>query len=581
MTRRAPGRDFCALFARRSVEAMAGPRSFPRGLAYATDGHIEELVVDADSARATVQGTRPYRVRLWVDEDCEAGHACSCPVGEDGTFCKHAVALALVATGTVTPPAGPQETQVDLRVYLASRDHAELVDLLLERANQDELFDARLRLAAASGGERPVALPEFRRAIENAFATGGFVHYRDMYDYTATLHDLVTILRELLEDGDAAAAAELALHAIDRAQDALGYVDDSDGQMRGIGEELAELHQDACRDARPDPLELAAMLVERELGDDDLEVFYGAALSYAEVLGEPGLAEYRRRVTRLWEALPARGPGDTYSYDGRRSRLSHMMETLAEASGDLDATVAVLARDLSSSYQYVRIADRLCRAGRHGDALTWAEQGLEAFGTADSRVLDVVLAEYQRAGRGEDAVALAWRAFDEHPAPPTHERLRTQATQVGVWDDWREQALARLRARVVADIAATGKAASRWHMRDGSDLVTVFLQESGVEPAWAAAHEFGCSRALWVRLAHLRGAEYPAEVIPIWLQEVESAIGAKNNGGYQEAVEVIARIGTLMDAAGRGEEFAPYVAGVRVAHKPKRNLMKLFAARGW
>ena len=36
-----------------------------------------------------------------------------------------------------------------------------------------------------------------------------------------------------------------------------------------------------------------------------------------------------------------------------------------------------------------------------------------------------------------------------------------------------------------------------------------------------------------------------------------------------------------MTAAGRGDEFAPYVAALAAEHKRKRNLMKLFAERGW
>jgi hypothetical protein len=36
-----------------------------------------------------------------------------------------------------------------------------------------------------------------------------------------------------------------------------------------------------------------------------------------------------------------------------------------------------------------------------------------------------------------------------------------------------------------------------------------------------------------------------------------------------------------MRAAGRGDEFEPYVAGLAIEHKRKRNLMKLFAMQGW
>ena len=37
----------------------------------------------------------------------------------------------------------------------------------------------------------------------------------------------------------------------------------------------------------------------------------------------------------------------------------------------------------------------------------------------------------------------------------------------------------------------------------------------------------------------------------------------------------------LLANAGRPEDFPPYAAGVRTAHKPKRNLMKLLDQREW
>ena len=64
------------------------------------------------------------------------------------------------------------------------------------------------------------------------------------------------------------------------------------------------------------------------------------------------------------------------SFDSRRFQITSMMRTLAEVAGDVDAVVDVLARDQSSPYQFVLIAERLCDAGRYDDALAWAQKGL-------------------------------------------------------------------------------------------------------------------------------------------------------------------------------------------------------------
>jgi hypothetical protein len=88
------------------------------------------------------------------------------------------------------------------------------------------------------------------------------------------------------------------------------------------------------------------------------------------------------------------GRGDKGSYDANRFRITHTMEALVGASGDVDAIVAVLAKDQSSPYNLVRIAERYRAAGRFADALDWAGRGLGHFGpSADIRLLELAAEE--------------------------------------------------------------------------------------------------------------------------------------------------------------------------------------------
>lgn len=109
----------------------------------------------------------------------------------------------------------------------------------------------------------------------------------------------------------------------------------------------------------------------------------------------------------------------------------------------------------------------------------------------------------------------------------------------------------------------------------------MFLDEGDIDRAWAEANRAGVTSRLWLQLAAASEADHPLDAIPIYQQDVERAIGAKNNDAYSAAVERLDHIVTLMAAAGQPEAFAPYAAEVRARHKPKRNLMKLFDQRGW
>jgi uncharacterized Zn finger protein len=577
------------VFNRRRVRSLAGPRSFERGEEYARSGTVTKLRVIGTSAEATVRGSAPYKVHLGV-EDGEPVFSCTCPVGVEGSFCKHAAALALVATGPhSTQQQSDDNAEVDVRAFLEGLGHERLVDLVLELAAADELALARLRLEAAKAVPGPPPLRTFLDAIDDAFETDGYVSYREAYDYAARIHEVIGAVRDLLGDGEAEAVITLCEHALERAEDAIGSVDDSNGCLGGITAELQELHLAACKKARPDPVALAHRLFDWESNAGDLDVFSGAAHTYAKVLGKTGLATYRRLAEAAFERLPALGPGDTRSYDGNRFHITHMMETLAETSGDVDAVVSVLAKDQSSPYDFVRIAERYRAAGRFADALSWAEQGLEHFGpSADHRLLEVAADEYHRAGQGERAVELAWRAFDERPTPTSYERLCAQGTRAGTWETWRPRALKRLRKEVDGQTrAARTKGGSstrlaRWGLApDASDLVQVFLFDGDVDQAWTEAKAGGCSWRLWLELARRREADHPLDAIPIFEDEVERLIAAKNNDAYRQAIETMAHVAKLMRAAAQPDAFEPYAAGVRARHKPKRNLMKLLDARGW
>jgi len=491
----------------------------------------------------------------------------------------------LVVTDAVADPSERAEAVIDIRAYLVGLDHDALVELLVERAAEDDVFDARLRMSAARATPGPPPIAVFRHALDEAFIVRDYVDYRGVYDYASTIDSALDSLRELLDDDHAEAVITLAEHAIDRAEDALGYVDDSDGYMSGIAERLQELHRDACAAAKPEPVELAHTLFERERHSGDLDVFHDAAATYAEVLGAEGNAEYLRLAKAEWDALPPLGPGqEERSYSSRRFRITQIMETLAELTGDVDAVADVLARDQSSAYQFVRLAELYRRAGRYDDALAWAEKGLALHGGSDSRLLEAAAEEYHRVGRGADAVRIAWDAYDASPALRTYRQLSEQATRADLWQDWHDQAITLLRQRIAQGQRKPARGrVSQWAVRgpDGSTMVEVLLYEGEVELAWLEANASGCRRDLWLELARRREGEHPLAAVPIWQGEIERVIDAKNNQAYAEAVDLLVRVRRLLIAADREADFPPYVAKLRTTHKPKRNLMKLFDERSW
>lgn len=184
MSDAAPNRGFHRTFSRRALRSFAGQHAYERGLRYADGSQVRIVSTTASSAVATVVGSSPYRVRLWIEDD-EPAHECDCPVGTSGQFCKHVVAAALLVTGA----AGEGETAdqpVDVRAYLASLDQDVLADLVLDRARHDELFAARLQMDAARTIDAAPNIATFRHVIDDAFVVDDYVDYREMYASRAT-----------------------------------------------------------------------------------------------------------------------------------------------------------------------------------------------------------------------------------------------------------------------------------------------------------------------------------------------------------------------------------------------------------
>jgi uncharacterized Zn finger protein len=261
-----------------------------------------------------------------------------------------------------------------------------------------------------------------------------------------------------------------------------------------------------------------------------------------------------------------------------------MMKTLAVLAGDVDELVAVMSRDLSHAYDYVRIAEVCLQDGRHDQALAWAERGAAAFPQrTDPRLRQFLAEEYHRRGRHDEAMALAWAMFADRLTLDDYRGLKAHADRIGGWPAWRDKALAHLRSQPV-DRGRDADAGRRvWPGWSGgrSELVRIFLWEGDPETAWQEATQGGCSEALWMELAAKREADHPEDALPIYQDQIERLIAQMGKQAYQQAVGLLGKVRDIMTRLDREEELAAYLASVRTTHKRKRNLIKLLDAAGW
>jgi uncharacterized Zn finger protein len=569
------------------LKRLATNRSFARGEAYFNDGRVHSLATHKAVLTAIVSGQADYSVTLRSGER-EIEYSCDCPIGLEGEFCKHLVAVGLASLDPAQESNGKPErkrkrtaSEDDLGAYLQRQDKDTLVAMLVRVATENRDLRERLLLEAAQSNPAGFDIAAYRRSIANATRTDGFIDYHSAYDYTRRLLQVTESIGTLLNGGHAPAVIELTEYALAQLESAIGDIDDSDGYMSDILPELQDLHHRACLDARPEPRALARRLFEWEM-KSDWEIFYGTAETYADVFGAEGLAEYRQLAECEWAEIRQLNPGDRdEERSTRRFRITSMMAALARQSGDHEALVEIKRRDLSHAYSYFQIAEIYREAGQHNKALDWAEEGLKAFSQRDSRLVEFLAREYHRRARHDDAMNLIWRQFVESPFLKNYQELKAHARKVRPrpdWPAWRGKALAHLRGVIEKEKREDRTSKNHWDWAghaDNSRLVEVLLWEKRYDEAWLEACVGGCSSGLWLRVAAAREEQHPGDAVPIYKEMIAPTLKQANNAAYAEAVKLLQKIRELLDRLDRGAEFDDYLTALRVEYKRKRNFIKL------
>ena len=286
-------------------------------------------------------GTEDYRVNLLGKGETIKGE-CTCPAFDDYGFCKHMVATALAANASDHgPEAASAGALARIRAHLEDKPNGVLVAMIVELAERDRALFRKLEIAsAADGADEKNLAARLGKAIDQATATRGYVNMARPAAGPGGVDEALDAL-DALDSRHDRLVLKLAERAIDRIESAIELIDNSNGECGALLERARDIHIRAARGARPDPMALARDLFERETGDG-YGTFDDAAWLYADVLGEAGLAEYRRLATEAWEKLPP--------LTGRAQQ---------KAEGDYDG--------LSGILDQVRRARRRCR-GAHRPA---------------------------------------------------------------------------------------------------------------------------------------------------------------------------------------------------------------------
>lgn len=562
-----------------ALREVAGEKVFARGVSYHDDKQVEILSIDAARIVAKVIGSEVYRSELQGVGERFSGK-CSCPAFSEWGFCKHLVATALTAN-----ELGPGALERVANRFSKIRDHLRakgieaLIALIMGLADRDPALLADLELAAAEAtADDQTLLAQFEKAITEATRTRGFVEYQEALDWAAKIERVLDRVANLIELGRANLVLRLLDHFFARMDNALNHMDDSDGRGAAVYAKACEIHLAACRQANPEPLALARELFRREV-EAEWDFFHDASKAYADVLGDSGLAEYRRLASEAWRGIKPLRAGGRQIHDesfGARYRLGAILESFAERDGDVDGRIAIRSNDLTTAYAYLEIAQLCLGHGREADALKWAEEGLWQFeDRPDERLIFFTADLYRRIGREKDADKLLWQTFDRLPSIALYRRLKAAAgPKKAAIDAARDRAFALLRAQ----LDNKPEANARWSA-SRELFLQLLIAEKLLAEAWEVVRRHGCSEPQLLALAKVSEQNHPEEALSAYAHGVERRAALGGQGNYEEASKMIARMGSIRKRLGANEDHAVFLAAFMSRHKAKRNLMKLLRAR--
>ena len=598
-----------------ALKATSNATIFKRGQAYVQSDAVQAVEQEdgpVPAARATVVGTQPYDVEVWVDEGAVGGQ-CDCPNAEDGWFCKHQVALAMVWRGllggevpapdetaraktaaTAAKAAQRARTNLDRREALAEflrgQDAQVMAHRLLELADRDPNVECELqqwrKLSEVQRGA--AGLTELKALATQILAPGrDFLDWRQTFGYAQRAADVLPLLAQTRARNPEDALA-LGLHALRRAWAAMEQADDSGGDIGGLARAIGDEWVEALRAAGPRPAAFGDSYLQVLL-DDPMMSFDTEAVETA--MGDAARERFTLSLATRWRAakdavLAARAAHAAKVAEARRLKrrepcydrhnerpaglptLEHLYLRRLEADGDIDGALAVLREDLPAAGAYGAVTAFLERHGRLREAFANAEAALKAH-PEDDHLQQDMLRCCERDGWADEALNLRRRRFERWPGVEGYcELLRAGAAAGRDADALRNELQAVLVAReqqVAPHIRArTGEA--------GTD-VTLRVDVLCMDQRWGEALALvqppaRCQPNTLRRLARNLGKEHQAQPIEL-LRRVLAQAMLTATSPYGAELKLVEEICGLLDAARR----LAWLASLRAEFKAKRNFV--------
>lgn len=561
-----------------NLRSTAGSRSYSRGEDYFQNGAVRHLYCDGEQLTADVHGTKVYQVRITNVGGLLDGE-CTCPVGHDGGFCKHLVALGMAyLDGQKNTPTEKNKSTFSWKTFLKKCNQDTLIRIILEMSPNNTRVVERYRMANLPSSDN-AKLRELKSKVDELFSLAEVMEeyyndYWDEYEEDDSLADfneeselLLKVLKRLAAQEEFELLWGITTYAIGK------FLDSSNAEMDSVQDfvkGLSEHFLEAVHELSKPVDEVLDLFLGWE--DKGQNFSYGAISDILKGLPAEIRDKWAAGALEKWSKYPRYQLGDRTYNDKRGYVERHLLAWAGEHKNDR-LKLEIMEKKMRYASDVIELAKEYRRQGMQEKIIPLLKKAYKEFNRY-TEITDLLTEELQKAGNDDQALKLAWEEFTKDPMRDTAlNRLQAVSSKMKCWQEYYRKALDFLEEQDKKGSKRNSPSFYYHPNRVRERRVEVLFNHGDQQAAWELAQDSDLSEECWLKLADWRAKEAPREAAAVIKTLLGSALFPTGEDAYRHVIQLLQVYRKYLQMANREAEFSAYCANIRQEYKRRRLLI--------
>lgn len=560
---------------RQALKEEAGTTYFKRGLDYFKSGYVKNLEIHENHIEGRVRGSCLYRCSIECDNDEDYLYGeCDCPLGDEGEFCKHLVALGLAfINGFETPAAAKKKSGFDLSKLLKERSREELISLLKGAARQYPDLLEYFRMSYLPEDSNALQ-KELKQKIDRLLELAEECDYEDCYDYDEQyeieqdeerlrqeLDQLNNIMEQMFNGSKGSMVMDIAEYAIKTTiqQDL-----QSEDSCSGLISSMLSFYFKAVQKGLGKAADIAENMIEWESLDS------WGALSHVGryFMDAPARIEkaWLSAALRHWKTMPVLHMKDQRMTSAKRSIIEKRLLQEARFDNDTELELKILQHNLSTEEHVLTLGKLLVRLNRRDELLQHLRDAFIHF-PHSCDIRQSLVDELVHCKKYSEAMKIAWQYFEKNPnCSVGYQFLRSAARSCRQGKVFLEKALEYIDAHFEKQ---------RNGITNRSIQVDILVCEKEYERALRIAESGLCSHESLFRLAAVLSKTLPDASARLIKRPLDQFLRETGDKFYEKTISTLKLYRKYLNNAGKVEQFQEECLAIRQQYKRRRKFIAM------